>query len=139
MAGSKEHNDYILMLLEWVEKNPDFNNFCTFSDEDGGLTHPDNIGQSRPDLYAIDDDNQHCIIGEAKTAIHGQTITDARALKQLETYFRYLKLFSKAILLIAVPDEHEYLARFEVGKLKKKCQFFGEVRYFTSQGMSKDS
>ena len=138
MAGSKEHNNYVMMLLEWVEKNPNFNNLCTFSDEDGSLAHPESIGDCRPDLYATDDDNNLCIIGEAKTSFHGQTISDTRAQKQLETYFRHLKLFPKAVLLIAVPDEHEYLARFEVAKVKKTCQFLGKVKYFTSQGMSKD-
>jgi len=58
------------------------------------------LGDSRPDIYALDSQTKHVIIGEAKSA---KDIENLHTERQLSNYFSHLAECPTGELLIAVP------------------------------------
>jgi len=65
-----------------------------------GGAPPPALGDSRPDIYALDSQTKHVIIGEAKSA---KDIENLHTERQLSNYFSHLAECPTGELLIAVP------------------------------------
>jgi len=148
MAASKQHQDLIRAMRDWVKENSPCNEFNNYYDLEGFsrpfpiISKDKTVIKSIPDYYGISHDSKICYIGESKTEYHQQSIQDSRADRQIKAFFEYFvmcekRLFTSTMFLLAIPGSDLDIARHIVAKAKKETGYCGPIEYFTKKGVIK--